>query len=49
MSASKQKQMICYAELAVIFPSGGLDHRQYSIVPTHGRMAEADVAYKCQK
>jgi len=39
-TSSPGRRGYCYAELAVYFPSGGRNHRQYSLrLPMHGGMA----------
>jgi len=37
-TSSPGRRGYCYAELAVFFPNGGRNHRQYSLrLPTEGR------------
>ena len=42
-TSSPGRRGYCYAELAVFFPSGGHNHRQYSLhIPTGDGQAELD-------
>ena len=45
-TSSPGRRGYCYAELAVFFPSGGRNHRQYSLrLPTEGRDGQAELAW----